>query len=202
MNSIDIKKQYKDHYEASSKRVSFVEIEKVRYLMIDGNGNPEVEEFRLKIDALRSFVKEFKEHFKAKDISYATPPIEGLWDTYDNKHFDVTRKEKINFTLLIPLVDEISEDVLAVIKDKLLFKSENPYIIDIYCREFEEGHCVQMLHKGPYNTEINTTTMLMEYITIGNFKLKGMHHEIYMNNPDKVTKEDLKTIVRYAIEDA
>lgn len=58
-----------------------------------------------------------------------------------------------------------------------------------------------MLHRGAYNMEINTTKQIMEYITIQGMKLIGLHHEIYLNDPDKVTKDKLKTIVRYAIEE-
>lgn len=199
MSNLDIKKKYKHHYDASLSKVSIVNVENVKCLMIDGNGNPEVDEFKLKMNALRSYIKEFKEYFKEQGLTFVAPPIEGLWDTYDNKHFDVTRKEMINFTLFIPLIDSIDESVINHCRDQLLLKSENPYIIDIYNRYFEEGKCVQMLHKGAYNTEINTTTMIMEFITIENLKLKGMHHEIYLNNPEKVDADDLKTIVRYAI---
>ena len=58
-----------------------------------------------------------------------------------------------------------------------------------------------MLHIGPYDKEIMITKEIMEYIIVHNMKLNGMHHEIYMNNPDKVVPEKLKTIVRYAVTD-
>lgn len=41
----------------------------------------------------------------------------------------------------------------------------------------------------------------MEYITVQGMKLIGLHHEIYLNDPEKVATEKLKTIVRYAIEE-
>ena len=41
----------------------------------------------------------------------------------------------------------------------------------------------------------------MEFITVQNMKLTGFHHEIYLNDPNKVVEEKLKTIVRYAIEE-
>lgn len=202
MDNLDIKKLYKQHYDASLKSVSFVHIEKIRYLMLDGTGNPEETEFKEKSVALRLLLKEIKKYFKSQNITYTVPPIEGLWDTYNNEHYDVSRKERIRYTLLAPLINGVSDEVVNKCIQFLLVSCDNPYVIDIYTKEFEEGNSVQMLHKGPYNTEINTTTELMEYITIENFKLKGMHHEIYLNNPLKVKKEDLKTIIRYAIEDA
>lgn len=202
MAKLDIKKQYKQHYVSSTKKITQLNVGVVKFLMIDGNGNPEVDEFKFKVAALRSFIKEFKAFFKDNKIIYVSPPVEGVWDTYDNQHFDVTRKQMINFSLMIPLVGSITDDIVQRCKDILLLKNENPYIIDVYVKHYEEGRCIQMLHKGPYNTEIDTTTKIMEFITIENLKLKGMHHEVYLNNPDKVKPKDLKTIIRYAIEDA
>ena len=74
-------------------------------------------------------------------------------------------------------------------------------MLDAYLKSMREGKCVQMLHKGAYNTEINTTKQIMEYITIQGMKLVGLHHEVYLNDCEKVATEKLKTIVRYAIEE-
>ena len=123
-----------------------------------------------------------------------------IWDTYDNSHFDVTRKKMIKYTLLMPQPDILTNEMLEEAKAKLFSKTESFFSLDIYLKEFEEGECLQMLHIGPYNTEINSTKKLMEYITVANLKLSGFHHEIYLNNPKKVAPEYLKTIVRYPVE--
>jgi hypothetical protein len=81
-------------------------------------------------------------------------------------------------------------------------KKDNPFLVDVYLKKMKEGSSVQMLHKGPYNTEINTTKEIMEYITIQNMKLVGYHHEIYLNDYEKTEPNKLKTIVRYAVEEA
>ena len=106
----------------------------------------------------------------------------------------------IKYTLLMPQPDILTNEMLEEAKAKLFSKTESFFSLDIYLKEFEEGECLQMLHIGPYNTEINSTKKLMEYITVANLKLSGFHHEIYLNNPKKVTPEDLKTIVRYPVE--
>ena len=87
------------------------------------------------------------------------------------------------------------------VKESLAKKKGNLYVKEIYLRKFTEGKSVQMLHIGPYNTEIMTTKEIMEYIIVQNMKLNGMHHEIYLNNPEKVAPEKLKTIVRYAVSE-
>lgn len=200
MEHYDIKKEYKEQYCASSKRIDAVEIPELPFIMVDGIGNPSVEEFKLKSRILRTISKEIKERLKQQDTTITVAPLEGLWDTYDNSHFDVTRKQMIKFTLIMAQHPLVTEEMLNEVKEDLVSRNDNPYILDVYFKRFKEGDCVQMLHRGAYNTEINSTKQIMEYITVENMKLVGLHHEIYLNDPEKVTKEDLKTIVRYAVE--
>ena len=107
----------------------------------------------------------------------------------------------IKYTLMMPQVPTLTQTILEEIKSDLLSKIGDYFVLDIYLKEFEEGECVQMLHTGPYNTEINTTKQIMEYITVANLKLSGLHHEIYLNKPERVSEENLKTIVRYPVEE-
>ena len=95
----------------------------------------------------------------------------------------------------------LTEEILEKVKAELLAKTNNSYILDVYFKEFEEGECIQMLHIGPYNTEINSTKEIMEYITVANLRLSGFHHEIYLNKPEYVAPENLKTIVRYPVKE-
>ena len=135
------------------------------------------------------------------DLLYLISPLEGLWDTYDNSQFDVTRKKMIKFTLMIAQPKVLDEQTFETIKENITLKKDNPYLVDVYLKRFKEGRCVQMMHKGAYNTEINTTKQIMEYITIQGMKLSGFHHEIYLNDPERNPVDKLKTIVRYAIEE-
>lgn len=197
-----IRKEYKKQYDASSKRIDVVDVPEFNFIMIDGTGNPHVEEFKLKSEALYILSKAIKDYLReTHDLLYLISPLEGLWDTYDNSQFDVTRKQMIDFTLMIAQPKILDEMTFENIKEKVAEKKDNPYIVDVYLKKMTEGRCVQMLHKGAYNTEINTTKQIMEYITIQGMKLSGLHHEIYLNDPEKVATEKLKTIVRYAIEE-
>ena len=163
MKKYDIKKEYPQLYRAMTKKISSLVVPKLKYIAIDGIGNPTVPEFRNKSKLLFLINKSLKEYYQKQEISFSGAKLEGLWDTYDNSHFDVT--------------------------------------LDVYLKEFEEGECIQMLHIGPYNTEINSTKQIMEYITVANLKLSGLHHEIYLNKPERVAPENLKTIVRYPVEE-
>lgn len=197
-----IRKEYKKQYDASTKRIDIVDVPEFNFIMVDGIGNPNVEEFKLKSDALHILSKAIKDYFKEElDVLYLISPLEGLWDTYDNEQFDVTRKKYIKFTLMMAQPKALDIATFEKIKEHVAERKDNPYILDVYLKKMKEGRCVQMLHKGAYNTEINSTKQIMEYITIQGMKLVGLHHEIYLNDPEKVAKDKLKTIVRYAIEE-
>ncbi len=197
-----IRREYKKQYDASTKRIDVVDVPEFNFIMVDGIGNPNVEEFKLKAEALHILSKAIKDYFKQElDVLYLISPLEGLWDTYDNSQFDVTRKKMIKFTLMMAQPKVLNEKTFEMIKEQVSIKKDNPYLVDVYLKKMTEGKCVQMLHKGAYNTEINTTKQIMEYITIQGMKLVGLHHEIYLNDPEKNVPEKLKTIVRYAIEE-
>lgn len=199
---VDVKKEYRELFEASAKDIDTVDVPEFQYLMIDGIGNPTVPEFKLKTKALNIMAKAIRAYYKeTQDITYLISPLEGMWDTYDNAKFDVTRKKMINYTLMISQPNFLTEEVFNQIKASFENRKGNPYLKEIYLKKFKEGKSIQMLHIGPYNTEIMTTKEIMEYIIVQNMKLNGMHHEIYLNNPDKVAPEKLKTIVRYAVSE-
>ena len=196
----DIKKEYKELFEATTKSIDIVQVPEFQFIMLDGVGNPRTEEFKQKSEALHLFAKAVKKYYKAHGLTdYMSSPLEGVWDTYDNGRFDVTRKENIKYTLMIVQPTAMTQEIFDEIKAKLVEKKSNPYIQDIYFKKFHEGEVVQMLHIGAYDTEITTTTQIMEYVTIQGYKLNGMHHEIYLNDPQKVNPAKLKTIVRYPI---
>ncbi|MDE6952388.1 MAG: GyrI-like domain-containing protein [Erysipelotrichales bacterium] len=197
-----IRKEYKKQYDASTKRIDVIDVPEFNFIMVDGIGNPNVDEFKLKSEALHILSKAIKDYLRDEmDLLYLISPLEGLWDTYDNSQFDVTRKKMIKFTLMIAQPKLLDEQTFEHIKENVIEKKDNPYILDVYLKKMTEGKCVQMLHRGAYNTEINTTKQIMEYITIQGMKLSGLHHEIYLNDPEKVVKDKLKTIIRYAIEE-
>ena len=201
MKKYDIKKEYPQLYRAMTKKISSLVVPKLKYIAIDGIGNPTVPEFRNKSKLLFLINKSLKEYYQKQEISFSGDKLEGIWDTYDNSHFDVTRKKMIKYTLMMLQPPILTEEILEEIKMELLLKTGDYFTLDVYLKEFEEGECIQMLHIGPYNTEINSTKQIMEYITVANLKLSGLHHEIYLNKPERVAPENLKTIVRYPVEE-
>ena len=67
----------------------------------------------------------------------------------------------------------------------------------------DEGLCVQMMHKGPFDEEPATVSLMDEYLEKNgydnDFTGKRLHHEIYMSDARKVAPEKWKTVIRHPI---
>ena len=219
----DIKKMHKDLYDVSVNRLQDVFVPEFNYLKIKGYGNPRTIEFKAQTHLLKLVCKEIKKYYKSigREDAFISAPIEGVWKTYGEENIDIARETNIRYTLQVIIPDDFPEDLLEQVMEPLaktikskakreLVKEDMPdgekinsmmvpFINSVYIKKSTEGRCIQTLHVGPYDQEINTTAKLMEYITISNLRLHGLHHEIYLNDFTKVTPDRLKTIIRYPI---
>ena len=81
MKKIDFKKTMKTLYDAPRGRFAKIDVPKLRYIMIDGEGNPNsVPSYKTAVEWLFSISYAMK--FAAKrelERDYVVPPLEGLW---------------------------------------------------------------------------------------------------------------------------
>ena len=75
-------------------------------------------------------------YYLMENIQFSGAKLEGIWDTYDNSHFDVTRKKMIKYTLLMPQPDILTNEMLEEAKAKLFSKTESFFSLDICFRIF------------------------------------------------------------------
>ena len=138
MAKFDIKKEYPKLYRATTKKISSLTIPMIKYIAIDGIGNPTVPEFKNKSKLLFEFNKALKEYYCQQEIVFSGSKLEGIWDTYDNSHFDVTRKKMIKYTLMMPQPPILTDHILEEVKNEVLTKTGNCLALDVYLKEFEE----------------------------------------------------------------
>lgn len=88
MNKIDFKKTL-DSYRAAAGSFRVVDVPEIRYLMVDGHGDPNVSPAY--VEALESlYPVAYKMKFASKqdlDRDYVVPPLEGLWWAEDMAAF-------------------------------------------------------------------------------------------------------------------
>jgi hypothetical protein len=198
MKKIDLKKDLKQFYAPSAKEVVEVDLPPLRYLMIDGKGDPNTStEYTQAVEALFSvsYTAKFAVKKGAKAVDYAVMPLEGLWWAKDMSAFISGDKKNWNWTMMI-LQPPVATD--AVIEDaitQVAKKKELPAPPRLRLEKFTEGRCAQILHIGPFSEEGPTIARLHEFIEARS-GLSGKHHEIYLSDIRRADPKKWKTILR------
>lgn len=200
------KKHEKELYGAK-KEPATVHIPSQNFIMISGKGNPNYPDFSEKVSALYSLAYAVKMDFKSGAenapapggiTDYAVYPLEGIWGLAEGKPFD---KDLLEYTIMIRQPDFISGDMVKKALEKVKRKKPNPFYTDIRFGPMLDGTCVEILHIGSFDEEPASFERLNRFAEEHGLKRRGeCHREIYLNNANRVEKEKLKTILRYAVE--
>ncbi|WP_084318882.1 GyrI-like domain-containing protein [Deferrisoma camini] len=202
MKKINFKKELKPLYSASSKKVAIVDVPKMNFLMIDGEGDPNTSrEFQEAVEALFSLSYTLKFMIKKSELSidYGVMPLEGLWWVDDMTQFSIENKEDWKWTLMIMQPKFVKEKLVIEAKEQPKKKKNLPALSKVHFKEFSEGKVAQIMHIGPFSEEGPTIEKLHDFIKDNGYKLYGKHHEIYLSDIRRATPENWKTIIRQPI---
>ncbi|MFZ6776883.1 GyrI-like domain-containing protein [Undibacterium sp. Ji83W] len=202
MEKLDLKKQLKSVYQASATTVNEVDVPEFNFLMIDGQGDPNSSShYAAAVEALFTVAYTLKFMFRKSSaaIDYAVMPLEGLWWADDMAAFVADRKSEWRWTMMIMQPDFITTEMVTNAITAAGKKKTLPALQELRFESFKEGHCAQILHKGPFNEEGPTIDRLHQYIDTHG-KLAGKHHEIYLSDIRKAAAENWKTIIRQPMQ--
>ncbi|NLW42295.1 MAG: transcriptional regulator [Tissierellia bacterium] len=206
--AFDYKKEFKEFYQPKGKP-EILEIPSMNFVAVRGKGNPNDEdgEYKKAIEMLYALSYTLKMSYKGdykieNYFQYVVPPLEGFWWQENIKGVDLSNKDKFQWISLIRLPDFITkEDFNWGIEEGTKKKK-----IDLSKLEFisiTEGLVVQMLHIGPYDTEVETVKIMEDYMIENGYEYdfndSRHHHEIYLSDPRRTAPEKLKTIIRHPI---
>jgi hypothetical protein len=201
MDKIDYKKELKYLYGGKVGENVKVNVPSMKYLMIDGKGNPNTaKEFTEAVEALYPVAYTIKFMSKlslGKD--YGVMPLEGLFWTKDMSNFDATDKDNWLWTLMIMQPEIITDEMFAKAIEQVKNKKNPPALVGLRFEEFTEGRAAQVMYVGPYSNESTTIQKLHEFIAKDDGKLNGTvkkHHEIYLSDMRRTAPEKLKTVIR------
>jgi hypothetical protein len=203
VNKIDYKKELKHLYAASAKQPALVDVPTLRYLRIDGAGDPNTSSaYREAVESLFSLAYTIKFAIKKGEagIDYGVMPLEGLWWMDDMTQFSVARKDEWLWTLMIMQPPIVTEPLVESCRAELARKKELPALSSVEFAAFEEGKAAQILHIGPFTEEGPTIAKLHAFIEAQGLKLAGKHHEIYLSDIRRAAPDKWKTIIRQPAE--
>ncbi|MFZ6744800.1 GyrI-like domain-containing protein [Undibacterium sp. JH2W] len=202
MEKLDLKKQFKSVYQASATAVREVDVPAFHFLMIDGQGDPNSSShYAAAVEALFTVAYTLKFMFKKSSaaIDYAVMPLEGLWWAEDMAAFTADRKNEWRWTMMIMQPDFITADMVATAIAAAGKKKTLSALQELRFEIFNEGHCAQILHKGPFSEEGPTIDRLHQFIN-AHGALTGRHHEIYLSDIRKAAPANWKTIIRQPMQ--
>jgi hypothetical protein len=202
MAKIDVKKRFPLFYRVSSKQVSEVDVPPLRYLMIDGEGDPNSSlEYTRAVEAL--FSVSYSTKFAVKKsplgIDYGVMPLEGLWWANDWSAFITKDKSKWKWTMMILQPDFVPSDVVHQAIDDVVAKKSLDAAKNLRLEMFHEGRSAQILHIGPFLEEGPTIEKVHQYIDEKSAK-RGKHHEIYLSDIRRAAPQRWKTIIRQPMQ--
>ena len=206
MEKLDLRAQYKHLYNPPAKKVVLVDVPPLQFAMVDGRIAPgervgDSPDFGEAVDALYGISYTLKFMFKKRDtnpIDYPVMALEGLWGT-ESGTFDPNARETWLYTAMIMQPDIITPDVFAGGLEQLRRKKPGPGIERLRLASFHEGRAIQVMHLGPYATEMTTIARMDEFAQANGLTLHGRHHEIYLGDPRRAASEKLKTVLRHPV---
>jgi hypothetical protein len=199
MGKIDLKKELKTFYNPTHKEVTLIDIPKMNFIMIDGQGAPESPQFAQSLQSLYPIAYTIKfDKKKTVGPDYGVMPLEGLFWAEDMAVFmpETADRNQWQWTLMIMQPDLVTrkdfENAVAASKKK----KDNPLIDKVRFENFTEGKAAQIMHIGPYSAEGPNIQKLHHKITEIGGKLSGKHHEIYLSDPRRAAPDKMKTVIR------
>ncbi|HEU4539635.1 MAG TPA: GyrI-like domain-containing protein [Jiangellaceae bacterium] len=197
---VDLKRDLREVYTAT-RRPQLVTVPELRFLMIDGHGDPNTAPAYA--EAVQSiYAVAYAAKFIVKKapggIDFAVMPLEGLWWSSDMSAFTTDDKSVWDWTMMIAQPDQVTPEV-AKQAQATAAKKGLAAIDRVRLEPFTEGLAAQIMHIGPYSAEGPTIRMLHEFIADQGYERSGKHHEIYLGDPRRSSPEKMKTIVRQPV---
>ncbi|MGO4533770.1 GyrI-like domain-containing protein [Leifsonia sp. 2MCAF36] len=199
---VDLKKEL-GTYTARRGRFDVVTVPPLRYLMVDGHGDPNTaEQYRDALQTIYPFAYALK--FLSKrtlDRDYTVMPLEALWWADDMAAFTSARdKSQWSWTLLNLVPEWITAEHLATARDSVSRKGAAPLLDSLRVETLDEGLCVQTLHVGSYDDEAPVLDALHNsFVPEAGLVMTGRHHEIYLSDARRTAPEKLRTILRQPV---
>ena len=207
--SFDYKKEYKEFYLPKNKP-SIIEIPKMNFIAVKGKGNPNEPdgEYKNAMELLYSIAFTIKMNYKGNYkidgyFQYVVPPLEGFWWMENSEEINYSRKADFRWISLIRLPDFVGKtDFDWAISEATRKKKRDFSKVEFFT--YDEGLCVQCMHIGSYDDEPGTIEIMDRFALDSGYKIDitkdRYHHEIYLSDARKCSKENLKTVIRHPIK--
>jgi hypothetical protein len=203
LGKVDFKKDFKELYAPATKP-QIITVPRIKFAVIDGQGDPNGADFAKAIEALYAFSYAVKMSYRSLDVppgyyDYKVFPLEGVWDLMD-KGQPITDKSNYQYQIMIRQPDFVTDQLAVRFIAETSKKKHNECLLDLRLEEQQEGLCCQMLHIGRYDDEPASFEIMDRFCRDKGYRrIAKSHREIYLSDPRKTEQAKLKTILRYRV---
>lgn len=200
---VDYKKDFKQLYVPGTSP-QIVDVPAIRFMMIDGSGDPNGEEFAKATEALYSLSYAVRMSYKSNDVpagyyEYTVFPLEGVWDLLDRSK-PATDKSNFKYTIMIRQPDFLTEQGFERFREQTMKKKLNPLLEMVRFEQTTDGLSCQMMHLGSFDDEPASFARMEAYCAEhGLTRASKIHREIYLSDPRKTEAAKLKTVLRFPV---
>lgn len=199
MKKVDLKKELKELY-APPREPVLVEVPPMTFLAVDGVGDPNGPEYAAAVEALFAVAYRIKFALKREaELDFTVMPLEALWWADDPTVFAAGNRAEWQWTAMIAQPEEGGPEIVARATEEAGAKKDLPALARLRRDRFEEGHCAQIMHVGPFSEEPPTIAHLEAFMEGQGLQRRGKHHEIYLSDLRRTAPDRLKTIIRQPV---
>ena len=195
------KERLKELYLPETGDFTFVEVPDLQYVMIDGEGDPGGDAHQRAIKWLFSTVYPIKRVAKERmGKNFVEPPLEGLWWADDPEDFINRIKERMKWRMMIVTADWVSEEMFTdAVSTASVRLGEIPATLRL--DRLHEGMSVQIMHVGDYGKAAAAIAERLhhDFLPVHDLVPNGLHHEIYLTDPNRVPPERMRTVLRQPV---
>ena len=189
------RKANREIYQIKSKPC-LIDVPAQSFIMIDGKGNPNAEDFSERVGALYSLAYAIKMNYKKtaaeqEFTDFTVYPLEGIWQ---QEQAGELIKEELIYTIMIGQPDFITGEMVKKALEQVRVKKPNPLYDEIRFEEMTEGVCIAMLHLGSFDEEPQSFAKMDAFCQNHQLtRISHTHREIYLNNLNRTDPSKQKT---------
>jgi len=162
MDKVDCIKELKDVYNASTKEATIIDVPDMNFLMIDGEGAPESQQYQEAIQALYPVAYTLKFAVKkTQGIDYRVMPLEGLWWADDMAKF-MEDRNKWKWTAMIMQPNYVTPDLFQEAVQQVREKKAPAALDKVRFECYHEGRVAQIMHVGLFRVRGQTWRRYMQ----------------------------------------
>jgi hypothetical protein len=182
------------------------------FFVVAGKGDPNQPEFGTAVGALYalSYGVKFlpkKGPAPAGYHAFSVYPLEGVWDLepfardrVDEAGHAMLDKSALVYEAMIRQPDFVTPGLAAQMLERTAARIPAELRGRIRFERRAEGHCVQMMHLGPYDAEPASFDRIAAFCAAqGLVRTSGRHREIYLSDPGRTAPDRMRTVLRVQV---